>query len=118
MPSPDFTEVAKITELAPGQKKIVAVDGERYVLVNLGGEFAAILDECGHASGLLSKGKLEGNVIVCPRHFARYDLRTGTLVEGPMAEDVPVCTVLIEGDTVYLKAPIEHEQRRSNWRYR
>ena len=118
MPPPDFVEVAKTTDVEPGQKTVVAVDDERYVLVNLGGEFAAILDECGHASGILSKGKLEGHVIVCPRHFARYDLRTGTLVDGPLADDVPVCEVLIEGDTVYLRAPHEDAQRSPNLRYR
>lgn len=107
MPSPDFTEVAKTTEVAPGDKKVVVLEGERYVLVNLDGEFAAILDECGHAMGLLSKGKLEGDVIVCPRHFARYDLRTGALVDGPLADDVPVCEVVVEEGTIYLKPPAE-----------
>ena len=118
MPPPDFVEVAKTTDVEPGQKKIVAIDGERYVLVNLDGEFAAILDECGHANGMLSKGKLEGYVIVCPRHFARYDLRTGSLIDGPLADDVPVCETLVEGNTVYLRAPQDHEQRKTNWRHR
>ena len=59
MPPPDYTDVAKITDVAPGEKKVVVIEGERYVLVNLDGEFAAILDECGHATALLSKGKLE-----------------------------------------------------------
>ena len=117
MPSPDFTEVAKAADLAPGAKKVIVVDGERYVLVNLDGEFAAILDECGHASGLLSKGKLEGDVIVCPRHFARYDLRTGALVDGPLADDVPVCQVEVEDGAVYLKPPAELSSDRTRSRY-
>ena len=118
MPPPDYTDVAKITDVAPGEKKVVVIEGERYVLVNLDGEFAAILDECGHATALLSKGKLEGDVIVCPRHFARYDLRTGALVEGPLAEDVPVCEVLVEEGTVYLKPPAELGSPKSYSRYR
>ena len=118
MPPPDYTDVAKITDVGPGEKKVVVIEGERYVLVNLDGEFAAILDECGHATALLSKGKLEGDVIVCPRHFARYDLRTGALVDGPLAEDVPVCEVLVEEGTVYLKPPAELGSPKSYSRYR
>ena len=117
MPPPDFTEVAKAADLAPGARKVIVVDGERYVLVNLDSEFAAILDECGHASGLLSKGKLEGDVIVCPRHFARYDFRTGALVDGPPAANVPVCEVEVEDGAVYLKPPAEICSNRSRSRY-
>ena len=36
MPPPDYTEAAKTTDVAPGQKKVVVVEGERYVLVNPG----------------------------------------------------------------------------------
>ena len=117
MPPPDYTEAAKTTDVAPGKKKVVVIEGERYVLVNLDGEFAAILDECGHATALLSKGKLEGDVIVCPRHFARYNLRTGALVFGPLADDVPVCEVLVEEGTVYLKPPAELGSPKSDMRY-
>ena len=118
MPPPDYTEVAKTTDVSPGEKKVVVIDDERYVLVNLDGEFAAILDECGHATAMLSKGNLEGDLIVCPRHFARYDLRTGALVEGPLAEDVPVCEVLVEEETIYLKPPADLGSPKTYWRYR
>ena len=105
MPPPDFTEVAKVSDVSPGEMKVVVVDRERYILVNLAGEFFAIRDECGHAFGLFSKGWLEDDVVVCPRHYARYDLRTGALVDGPLANDVPIGEVLIEDSTVYLKPP-------------
>src|SRR5207248_4356859 len=56
-------------------------------------------DLCGHDWAPLSRGKLEGHVVVCPRHFARYDVRTGQLLSGPLADDVPVYEVRIEEDT-------------------
>ena len=105
MPPPDFTDVAKVSDVSPGEMKVVMVDRERYILVNLAGDFFSIRDECGHAFGLLSKGWLEDDLVVCPRHYARYDLRTGALVDGPLAKDVPACQVLVEDDTIYLKPP-------------
>ena len=98
-----FVPVAKVSELSPGQMKMVVADRERLLLVNMAGTFYAISDTCGHDWAPLSRGKLEGHVVVCPRHFARYDVRTGQLLSGPLADDVPVYEVRIDEDTVYVK---------------
>ena len=90
-------------ELSPGQMKMVVADRERLLLVNMAGTFYAINHACGHECAPLSRGKLEGHVVVCPRHFARYDVRTGQLLSGPLADDVPVYEIRIEEDTVYVK---------------
>ena len=98
-----FVPVRKVSELLPGQMTWVAVDRERVLLVNVDGTFYALSDVCGHQRAVLSKGRLEGCVVECPLHFARYDVRTGALLSGPVAEDVPVYEVRVEGDTVYVK---------------
>ena len=98
-----FVPVAKVAELSPGQMKMVVADRERLLLANVNGTFYAISDECGHDWASLSRGKLEEYVVRCPRHFARFDVRTGQLLSGPLAEDVPVYEVRIEEDTVYVK---------------
>src|SRR5262245_29520071 len=99
----EFVPVAKVSELSPGQMKMVVANQERLLLVNMAGTFYALSDECGHDWAPLSRGKLEGHVVVCPRHFDRYDVCTGRLVNGPLAADVPVYEVRIEEDTVYVK---------------
>jgi nitrite reductase/ring-hydroxylating ferredoxin subunit len=98
-----FVPVGKVSELAPGHMKWVAVDRERVVLVNVDGAFYALSDVCGHQRAPLSRGRLEGHVVECPVHFARFDVRTGHLVSGPVAEDVPVREVRVEGDVVFVK---------------
>jgi len=64
--------------------KMVVADRERLLLVNMAGTFYVISDACGHDWAPLSRGKLDGHVVVCPRHFARYDVRTGQLLSGPV----------------------------------
>jgi nitrite reductase/ring-hydroxylating ferredoxin subunit len=98
-----FVAVAKASDLAPGQMKWVAVNGERRVLANVGGAFYAISDVCGHRNAPLSRGKLHGHLIECPLHFAQFDLRTGELVNGPCSTPVPIYEVRVEADTVYVK---------------
>jgi nitrite reductase/ring-hydroxylating ferredoxin subunit len=98
-----FFPVAKVSDLAPGAMKFVAVERERVVLANVAGAFYALKDMCGHKNAPLSRGRLDGCIIECPLHFATFDIRTGKLVDGPVSADVPAYEVRIEGDTVYVK---------------
>ena len=99
----DFVAVKKVDDLSPGQMTWVAIDGERILLANVDGTFYALEDACGHQHIALSKGCLDGYEVECPLHFARFDLRTGALITGPMSDDVPTYDVQVKGDTVYVK---------------
>ena len=98
-----FVPVTRASELSPGAMTWVALDRERVLIANVDGCFYALQDSCGHRQAPLSKGTLEGHVIECPLHFARFDVRTGKLLSGPTAEDVPTYQVLVDGDTAYVK---------------
>jgi nitrite reductase/ring-hydroxylating ferredoxin subunit len=98
-----FVAVAAASDLAPGAMKWVVVERERVLLANVDGMFYALRDACGHRQEPLSKGTLEGHVVECPLHFATFDVRTGKLMSGPVAEDVPTYAVEVKDDTVYVK---------------
>jgi len=97
-----FVPVTRASALSPGAMMWVAVDRERVLLANVDGAFYALQDACGHRQAPLSRGTLDGHVIECPLHFAQFDVRTGKLLSGPAAADVPTYQVRVEGDTVYL----------------
>ncbi|MBV8889470.1 MAG: non-heme iron oxygenase ferredoxin subunit [Alphaproteobacteria bacterium] len=99
-----FVAVAKTVDLAPGEMRWVAVERQRVVLANVAGVFYALKDVCGHKNAPLSRGRLDGCAIECPLHFARFDVRTGQLLDGPVSADVPVYEVRVAGDMVYVKA--------------
>jgi 3-phenylpropionate/trans-cinnamate dioxygenase ferredoxin component len=80
----DWVKVVRIEELPRGSRCVVDVDGVAVAVFNLDGEYCAIEDICTHDGGELASGELQGNEIVCPRHGARFDLRTGA-VTGPPA---------------------------------
>ena len=98
-----FVAVARVSELAPGEMKFVAIERERIVLANVAGSFYALRDVCGHRNAPLSRGRLEGHMIECPLHFAQFDVRTGKLIDGPVSADVPSYEVRVESDTVFVK---------------
>ena len=100
----DFIPVCKAADLSPGSMTWVAVDRERVLLVNVGGTFYALSDVCGHLRAPLSRGRLDGYSVECPLHFACFDVRTGALISGPVATDVPTYQVRVEDDTVYVSS--------------
>ncbi|MBI2113666.1 MAG: non-heme iron oxygenase ferredoxin subunit [candidate division NC10 bacterium] len=79
-----FIKVAVTSELAPGQAKKVEVQGKAIALFNLGGSYHAIDDTCTHRGGPLSEGQVQGDVVTCPWHGAKFKV-TGGDVLGPPA---------------------------------
>ena len=98
----EFVPVCEAADLPPGSMTWVAVDRERVLLANVEGTFYALSDVCGHLRAPLSRGRLEGYSVECPLHFACFDVRTGALIDGPVAADVPTYQARVEGGTVYV----------------
>ena len=99
-----FVKVARVEDIAPGEKRIFEVDGALVVVINLDGQFYAIEDVCTHDGGPLGEGRLEGAQIICPRHGARFDVRTGDALTLPAFEPVPTFEVKVEGGDVLVES--------------
>lgn len=72
-----FIKAANVGDIKEGEIKRVELDGNTIVIVNLDGEYYAISDTCSHEEASLSEGELDGNVITCPKHGSRFDVKTG-----------------------------------------
>jgi 3-phenylpropionate/trans-cinnamate dioxygenase ferredoxin subunit len=101
----EFVKVAAVGDLAPGKKVLVEYDGEDVGLFNLDGTFYAISDICTHDDGPLIEGKLDGDCIICPRHGARFNIKTGKQTM-PAFSPVPVYQVKVDGEDILI-APSE-----------
>lgn len=84
-----FYVIASLDEIPSGERIFIEVNGEPIVVFNLAGNFYAIGDVCTHDSGPLGDGKLEGFEVICPRHGARFDIRTGKALCLPAVVDTP-----------------------------
>ncbi len=68
---------------AEGDLTTVEVDGAEVGVTVVDGQVYAFDDECTHAACSLADGELEGGAVVCPCHFAKFDLKTGAVLDGP-----------------------------------
>jgi len=105
-----FVKVAETQEIPVGTMKMIKPGEKEILIVNLEGKFYAIGNKCTHMGGGLSKGTLEGNVVTCPRHGAKFEVMTGKSVAGPKigflrmkTGDEPAYEVKVEGNDILLK---------------
>ncbi len=96
----EWVDVAPVTELPPGSRKVVHTEIGPIAVFNLDGSYYAIADVCTHDGGELASGVCEGNQIICPRHGARFDIKTGKVLSPPAYEDVETYPVRIENGIV------------------
>lgn len=99
----DWVTVAPVEELKPGARKIVDVDGSQLLVFNLDGKYYAIEDVCTHDGGQLDGGEIEGDQIICPRHGARFCIRTGAALTAPAYEATATFPVRIENGEVQVR---------------
>jgi 3-phenylpropionate/trans-cinnamate dioxygenase ferredoxin subunit len=89
----DFVTVARVQDLKPGEVQVFEVGYEYVAVANVDGEFCAFADICTHDSGPLVEGDLEGRVVTCPRHGARFDVCTGDVLSLPAVVPLPTYEV-------------------------
>ncbi len=99
----DWTDVASPDELAPGDYRVVDIDDALIAVFNLDGEFYAIEDVCTHDYETLTGGCIEGDEIICPRHGARFNIKTGKALTPPAYEPVATLPVRVEDGMVQVK---------------
>lgn len=87
-----------------GQAKSLAVGRRMVAIVRSGATFYAIEDICTHDGAPLTGGEIEGNEIICPRHGARFCLRTGEALTPPAYEPVRVYQTKVENGRLWVRA--------------
>lgn len=102
----ELIKVAAVDEIPPNRSKLIEIEDIRIAIFNLNGEFYAIEDVCTHDGGPLVEGQIvNGHEVQCPRHGARFDIRTGDALSMPAFEPTPTYEVVVQGQDVLLEWP-------------
>ena len=102
----EFVKVATQGEIPIGGSKLVEINDVPIALFNLDGEYYAIEDMCTHDGGPLVEGEIvNGCQVQCPRHGARFDIRTGAAKSFPAFSPTNSYEVRIDGDDLLVESP-------------
>lgn len=99
----EWVDVAKAEEMTPGHPVHIEVDGAAIAIFKLDNSFYAIEDVCTHDGGRLTGGCVENDQIVCPRHGARFSIKTGEALTAPAYEPTATFSVRTENGMVQVR---------------
>lgn len=91
-----YFRIARVLDVPDGERLFFEIEGRPIVLYVVGKEYYATGDVCTHDQGQIGDGELEGYEIICPRHGARFDIRTGKVLTFPAVTDIPSYPVRIQ----------------------
>lgn len=96
----EFVTVARLEDIPSGAIKTFYVGEQHLAVANVDGQIYAIEDVCTHDGGPLGDGEVEDCEVECPRHGARFDLRTGAVKSFPAVVGVKTYEVRVEGSEI------------------
>jgi len=98
----EYVRVAAVDQIPPGAAAAVTVDGRTVALFNVGGTFYAVDDTCTHEYASLSQGARSGEIVTCPKHGSRFNVRTGRVLSLPAVVPVNTYPVKVEDGQIYI----------------
>tara|TARA_B100001063_G_C16501169_1_gene422120 strand:- start:296 stop:610 length:315 start_codon:yes stop_codon:yes gene_type:complete len=100
-----WQDICSLDDLRPDNRIVIPISGISLLLVNVNGELFAVENLCPHDGGELKEGSIEGTEVICPRHGARFCLRTGEVLAPPATEDIDSFPTRIKGTRIEVFIP-------------
>ena len=100
-----YVRVGKASDVPAGRAEVFDVEDRKIAVFRLEGAFYAIEDICTHDGGPLAEGEIEDDQVICPRHGARFDIKTGAALTLPAVTPVESYPVRVEGNELYIGLP-------------
>ena len=100
-----FVTVGRTADVPEGRPEVFEVEDRHVAVYRLDGAYYAIEDICTHDGGPLAEGDVEDGEVICPRHGARFDIKTGAVRCMPAVTPVESYPVRVEGGDLYIGLP-------------
>jgi len=97
--------VGHASDVPAGRAEVFDVEDRKIAVFRLEDGFYAIEDICTHDGGPLAEGEIEDHEVICPRHGARFDIKTGTALTLPAVTPVESYPVRVDGNELYIGLP-------------
>lgn len=98
-----LVRVGSLDEIAPGDKKVVEVEGQSILIVNVNGKVYAVSNICTHEYAELANGFVVEDTVTCPLHLSRFRLDTGEVLNPPAATQLKTYKVVLQGNEIFLE---------------
>ena len=98
-----WVDVVAENALAEGENIVADIEGVDVAIFKIAGQFYAIEDACTHDGAEIASGNIEGDEIICPRHGARFCIKTGVVKSAPAYEDIECFPIQIKNGRIQVR---------------
>lgn len=102
MDNSNKTKVATVEDFGEGYSLKVIFEDKEVAIFKLKDGYYAIGNLCTHRGGQLCNGRVENDIVICPNHGGRYEVKTGQVVGPPPVKSVEKFNVTLIGNDIYL----------------
>ncbi len=95
-----FVSAVRASDVPDGSVQVCDLEDREVAICKANGQIYAIDNLCTHDDGPLDQGEIDGFEIECPRHRARFDIRTGEATRGPAIMPVDTYPVRVNGEEI------------------
>ncbi|MGR3318259.1 MAG: Rieske (2Fe-2S) protein [Candidatus Anammoxibacter sp.] len=96
----DYKKIANVNDLNDGEVKKIEFDDKAIALFKIDGNYFAIDDTCTHQKASISEGEIDGDIVSCPHHGARFDIKTGQALSLPAMFPLKKYQVKVDGNDI------------------
>ncbi|MGH7681187.1 MAG: Rieske (2Fe-2S) protein [Candidatus Eiseniibacteriota bacterium] len=100
-----YVRVGRVKDVPEGRPEVFDVEDRKIAVYRLEDGFHAIDDICTHDGGPLADGEVDGDQVICPRHGARFSIKTGAALTFPAITPVESYPVRVEGEELLIGIP-------------
>jgi 3-phenylpropionate/trans-cinnamate dioxygenase ferredoxin component len=101
----EYIKACTEDEIPEGKIKAVELNGVPIAIARYNGQIYAVDDICTHDGGNLGEGNIINGQVQCPRHGARFDLKTGQVIRMPAVIGINTYEVKIENGEIFVAIP-------------
>lgn len=99
----EFRQVASTGDIPMGEMRDFEVGPHRFVIAHTEEGFFALADVCTHDGAPIADGEIDGGEVVCMRHGARFELKSGAVMAPPALVPIDTFEVRVDGDQVFVR---------------
>lgn len=98
-----YVKMADTSEIPKNRMKVFEVNGREILITNVEGKFYAVSNRCPHMGYPLYLGSLNGKILTCGFHHAKFDVTTGKVLSPPPREPLKTFRIKIQNAAVLVE---------------
>jgi nitrite reductase/ring-hydroxylating ferredoxin subunit len=99
----EYVKIAEIEDVLKNQMQVFNAKGQKILVINVEGELFAIENRCPHMGYPLFFGSLEGDVLTCGFHSAKFNVKTGKALGPVTSERLKTFPVKIQNSSIFIE---------------